>query len=86
MKGTAIEEIRKLAAEYREATAQNRDVAPIELKSNILAHRLKGESFNSYLQFACPVDLTSKNPEKCTTYPQNFLWPNSRFFLRHRPQ
>jgi hypothetical protein len=46
--------------------------------------KIAEESFQDYLQYACPVDLTSKNPEICNTHPEFFLWPSDKFFLRYR--
>jgi hypothetical protein len=85
-KGTAVEDIKKLAQEYRNAVALNADVAPIEMRQNILDYRLAQESFNDYLQYACPMDLARQDAEVCRTHPQYFIWPSDRFFLHHRPQ
>jgi hypothetical protein len=85
-KGTAVEDIKKLAQEYRNAVALNADVAPIEMKQKILDYHLAQESFNDYLQYACPVDLARQDAEVCRTHPQYFIWPSDRFFLHHRPQ
>jgi hypothetical protein len=85
-KGTALDDIRKLALEYRSAAARKTDVAPIELRQNLLDFRLAEDSFNDYLQYACPVDLTRKDAEVCRTHPQYFIWPSDRFFIHYRPQ
>ena len=45
---------------------------------------IAGESFQDYLQYACPVDLTRKDPEVCNTHPEFFLWPSDKYFLRYR--
>ena len=85
-KRTALEEIRKLALEYRNAAAQKADVAPIEMRQTLLDYRLAQDSFNDYLQYACPVDLARKDAEVCKTHPQYFIWPSDRFFVHYRPQ
>jgi hypothetical protein len=89
-KGTAREEIRKFALEYRNAVSVQagvaQDVAQIELRQNILNYHLAQDSFNDYLQYACPVDLGRKDAEVCRTHPQYFLWPSDRFFVHYRPQ
>jgi len=41
-------------------------------------------SFRDYLQYACAVDLTRKDPEVCNTHPEFFLWPSDKYFLRYR--
>ena len=46
--------------------------------------KIAEESFQDYLQYACPVDLTSKDPEVCNTHPEFFLWPSDKYFLRYR--
>jgi len=85
-KGTAVEDIMKVALEYRRAVPLQKDVAQVELKQNLLDYRLARESFNDYLQYACPVDLARKDAEICTTHPQYFIWPSDRFFVHYRPQ
>jgi len=85
-KGKAVEEIRQVALEYRNAVARQADVAPIKMRQQLLDYDLAQASFNDYLQYACPVDLTRKDAEVCRTHPQNFLWPSDRFFVHHRPQ
>jgi hypothetical protein len=77
-KGSASDEIRSFAAEA--------NVSTFESKRNIVANRLAAESFDDYLQHACPVDLTRKDAEVCRTHPQYFLWPSDRFFIHNRPQ
>jgi hypothetical protein len=84
--GTAVEDIMKVALEYRDAVALRRDVAQIETKQSLLDYRLAKESFNDYLQYACPVDLARKDAEICRTHPQYFIWPSDRFFIHYRPQ
>jgi hypothetical protein len=85
-KGTALEDIKKVALEYRNAAARKADVAQIEMRQNLLNNRLAQDSFNDYLQYACPVDLARKDAELCKTHPQYFIWPSDRFFIRYRPQ
>jgi hypothetical protein len=85
-KGTALEEIRKLADEYRNAVARNADLAQMEVKQGLLDYHLARESFNDYLQYACPVDLSRPDAEVCRTHPQYFIWPSDRFFIHYRPQ
>ena len=85
-KGTAAEDIRKSAREYRNAVALKADVAQIEMQQSILDYHLAQDSFNDYLQYACPVDLSRKDAEACRTHPQYFIWPSDRFFIHYRPQ
>jgi len=85
-KGTALEEIKKSAEEYRKAAALHEDVAPIEMRQGLLDYHLAQDSFNEYLQHACPADLTRKDAEVCRTHPEYFLWPSEKFFLHYRPQ
>lgn len=85
-KGTATEDIKKVALEYREATASRADVAEIEMRQNVLDYHLAQDSFNDYLQYACPVDLSRKDAEVCGTHPQYFIWPSDRFFIHYRPE
>jgi hypothetical protein len=85
-KGTAAEDIKKIALEYRNAVALKADVAQIEMRQNLLDYHLAQDSFNDYLQYACPVDLGRKDAEVCRTHPQYFTWPSDRFFIHYRPQ
>ena len=85
-KGTAVEDIKKIALEYRNAVALKADVAQIEMRQNLLDYHLAQDSFNDYLQYACPVDLARKDAEVCRTHPQYFIWPSDRFFIHYRPQ
>jgi len=85
-KGTAVEDIKKLALEYRNAVALKTDVEQIEMRQSLLDYHLAQDSFNDYLWYACPVDLTRKDAEVCSTHPQYFIWPTDRFFLHYRPQ
>lgn len=85
-KGSAVDDIKKLALQYREAVAHQADVASIEVRQGVLDYHLARDSFNDYLQYACPVDLARKDAEVCRTLPEYFLWPSDRFFLRYRPQ
>jgi len=83
-KGTAAEEIKKVALEYRSASPQT-DL-PTEAERDRLDIHLAQECFSDYLQYACPVDLSRKDAEVCRTHPQYFLWPSERFFIHYRPQ
>src|SRR6185369_17811944 len=85
-KGSALEGIRNLALEYRSAAALKADVAPIEMKQNLLDYHLAQDSYHEYLQYACPLDLTPKDRAVCRTHPQYFTWPSDRFFIHDRPQ
>jgi hypothetical protein len=85
-KGAAVEDIRKIALEFRDAMARQADLAPIELRQNLLDYHLARDSFQEYLQYACPVDLTRKDADVCRTHPEYFLWPSDRFFVHYRPQ
>ena len=85
-KGAAVENIKEIASEYRNAMARRVNVAPIEERQNLLDYRLARESFTDYLQYACPVDLARKDAEVCKTHPQYFLWPSDKFFVHYRPQ
>jgi hypothetical protein len=85
-KGVALEEIRRMAEEYRTAVARDADPARIEMSQNILDYHLDQESFNDYLQYACPVNLARPGAEVCRTHPQYFIWPSDRFFIHDRPQ
>ena len=84
-KGTAIEEVKKVALGYRSAVDQS-DRAAIELERDRLDVQLAQECFHDYLQFACPVDLSRRDADVCRTHPQYFLWPSERFFIHYRPQ
>jgi hypothetical protein len=85
-KGTAVEDIKKVALAYRNAVSLKAEVAQIELSQNLLDYHLAQDSFNDYLQYACPVDLARKDTEVCGTHPQYFIWPSDRFFVHYRPQ
>jgi hypothetical protein len=85
-KEAAVEDIKKYALEYRDAIARQADVAQIEMRQNIFDYHLAQDSFNDYLQHACPVDLARKDAEVCRTHPEYFLWPSDRFFVHYRPQ
>lgn len=82
----AIEDLKKIAQEYRNAASLGQDVGAIEVRQGILDYHLAQDSFNEYLQHACPVDLNRKDAEVCRTHPEFFLWPSDRFFLHYRPQ
>ncbi len=78
-----VEEVNKFAASYRGArTADERD--RIDLQTELLTHQVAQESFDTYLQHACPVDLTRKDPEGCNTNPRFFIWPREKYFLTYR--
>ncbi len=85
-KGTAAEDLKKLALEYRNAAAIKADVAQIEMRQDLLDYHLAQDSFNEYLQYACPVDLARTDAEVCRTHPQYFIWPSHKFFVHYRPQ
>jgi hypothetical protein len=85
-KGTALEQIKNIAQEYRNAVARHEDVATLEVRQGILDYHLAQDSFHEYLQHACPVDLTRKDAEVCRTLPEYFLWPSDKFFLHYRPE
>jgi hypothetical protein len=85
-KGTALEDIKKVALEYRNATARKANVTQIEMRQTLLDYHLAQDSFSEYLQYACPVDLARKDAEVCRTHPQYFIWPSDRFFIHYRPQ
>jgi hypothetical protein len=85
-KGTALEEIQKVAEQYRTAVAGKADLEGIEMSQRILDYHLDQESFNDYLQHACPVDLSRPDAEACETLPQYFIWPSDRFFIHDRPE
>jgi hypothetical protein len=82
-KDKVLEDIRNMALLYRKTIAQQGDVAKIELSQKLLDYHLARDSFASYLQYACPVDLTRKDAEVCRTHPKYFLWPNDRFFVHY---
>ena len=78
-----IEEVKKLAASWRAArTLDERD--RIDLQTKILTQHVAQESFDTYLQHACPVDLTRKDAEVCNTSPRFFIWPGKKYFLTYR--
>ena len=78
-----VDEVKKLAASYRVVrTPDERE--HIDLQTKILTHQVAQESFDTYLQHACPVDLTRKNPEVCNTNPRLFIWPSEKYFLTYR--
>jgi hypothetical protein len=85
-KRSALREIKDLALEYRSAVARKADVAPIEMKQNLIDYHLAQDSFNDYLRHTCPVDPARKDAEVCRTHPQYFTWPSDRFFIHYRPQ
>ena len=85
-RGSAVEDIKKIALEYRKAVSLKTDVAQIGLRQNLLGYHLAKDSFIDYLQYACPVDLGRRGAEVCRTHPQYFIWPSERFFMHYRPQ
>jgi hypothetical protein len=85
-KGRASEDIRKVALEFQNAVAGKGDVTQIEMRQNVLDHRLAQDSFNEYLQYVCPVDSTREDAEICRTHPQYFTWPSDKFFIHYRAQ
>jgi hypothetical protein len=85
-KQPVVEEIMRIARDYRDAVVLQADVAQIELRQNLLDYHLAQDSFHDYLQHACPVDLARKNDDVCRTHPQYFTWPSERFFIYYRPQ
>jgi len=78
-----IEEVKQFAASYREARTRD-ERERIDLQIKILTHQVAQESFNTYLQHACPVDLTRKDAEVCNTNPRFFIWPSEKYFLTYR--
>jgi hypothetical protein len=85
-KGTGVEDIKRIAMEYRNAFDFKTDLAQIEVKQSVLDYHLAQESFNDYLQYACPLDPNGNDVRICTTQPQYFIWPSDRFFVHNRPQ
>jgi len=85
-KGSVLEDIRNLALEYRTALARKQDVAPIQMKQELLDYHIAQDSFHEYLQHACPENFAPEGEDACHTHPQYFLWPSDRFFLHYRPQ
>jgi hypothetical protein len=85
-KGTALEDIRKVALDYRNARSRKADVEQIAIRQTLLDDHLAQDSFNEYLRYACPGVLTRQDPEECRTHPQYFIWPSDRFFIHYRPQ
>jgi hypothetical protein len=85
-KGTALADLQGLARDYRGAAAVKKDVAAIEMRQRLRDSQLADESFNDYLQHACPVDLARDDAEVCRTHPQHFIWPSDKFFVHHRPR
>jgi hypothetical protein len=83
-KGTAAEDIKRIALEYRSAVALKADVAEIEMRQHLLDYHLAQDSFNDYLQYACPLDLSRNDAKVCSTHPQYFIWPSDRFFIHFR--
>lgn len=84
-KSNTIDDIRNLALEYRSAVAMKKDVSQIEMRQELLDYHLSQDSFNDYLQYACPVDPAKEDAEACKTHPQYFIWPSDKFFIHFRP-
>jgi hypothetical protein len=85
-KAPAIEDIKKVALEYRMAIARTRDTGPVILSRDLLDYHFAQDSFSEYLQHACPVPLSSKDPGACRAHPAYFIWPSEKFFIHNRPQ
>jgi hypothetical protein len=83
-KKPAIAEIKKLALEYRSAIALTTDPAAVMRSRDLLDYHLARDSFDEYLQYACPVDLTRSDAEVCRTHPEYFIWPSKKFFIQYR--
>ena len=85
-KGTALEDIRKLALEYRDAVALKADVTQIEMRQNLsITIWLKTVS-TTICSMRAQWILLAKDAEVCRTHPQYFIWPSDRFFIHYRPQ
>jgi hypothetical protein len=78
-----LKEVKQLAASYREARTRD-ERERIDLQTKILTHQVAQESFDTYLQHACPVDLTRKDAGVCNTNPRLFIWPSEKYFLTYR--
>ena len=85
-KRAAVEDIKRVAMGYRNAVEGKSDLKQIEMRWDLLDYHLTQDSFNEYLQYACPGGLGRKDAEVCRTHPQYFIWPSERFFIRYRPQ
>jgi hypothetical protein len=72
-KEKVFEDIKRVAVQYRNAIARQKDVTQIELRQKLLDFHLAQDSFTDYLQHACPVDVTQKDAEICRTHPKYFL-------------
>jgi hypothetical protein len=86
LKKPAVEDIKKVALQYRKAIALTSDLAPVIRSRDLLDYHFVQDSFNEYLQHACPVDLSRKDAEACRTHPEYFIWPSEKFFIHYRPQ
>ena len=86
LKKPPIEDIKKVALEYRTALALTNDLAPVIWSRDLLDYHLAQDSFSEYLQHACPADLSRKDVEVCRAHPAYFIWPSERFFIHYRPQ
>jgi hypothetical protein len=76
-KGSALEDIKKVARENSNAAARQLE---------ILSSRLASEAFSDYLQNVCPPRQPGSDGDVCRTHPEYFLWPSDRFFVHYRPQ
>jgi hypothetical protein len=85
-KGTALEDIKKLAHAYQNALSRKADLAQLQIRQTLLDDDLARDSFNQYLRYACPEVLPRLDAEGCRTNPQYFIWPSDRFFIHYRPQ
>jgi hypothetical protein len=83
-KRPAIAEIKKLALDYRSAITLMSDLAAVIRSRDLLDYHLAHDSFDEYLQYACPVDLSRGDAEVCRTNPEYFIWPSERFFIQYR--
>ena len=86
VKKPVIEDIKKVALEYRRAIALTTDVAAVIRSRDLLDDHLAQDSLNEYLRHACPVDLSRQDADACRTHPAYFIWPSEKFFIHYRPQ
>jgi hypothetical protein len=86
LKKPAVDDVKKIALQYRTAIALANDVAPVIRRRDLLDYHLAQDSFNEYLQHACPVDLSRKDAETCRARPAYFTWPSEKFFIHYRPK
>jgi hypothetical protein len=86
LKKPAVEDINKVALEYRTAIVLGSDLALAIRNRDLLDYHFAQDSFNEYLQHACPVDLSHKDMGLCRAHPAYFIWPSDKFFIHYRPQ